>query len=137
MQILSESAPARVQRRSGAARHPLLSACAVLAAAIVWSLWQLRRHMQRRQAAEQALSSEHAFRKAMEDSLNTGMRARDLDGCITYVNPAFCRMVGWSAEELVGWCKERLAAYKYPRIVEIVDSLPMTATGKILKRELH
>jgi two-component system sensor histidine kinase DctS len=74
----------------------------VLAAAIVWSLWQLRRHMQRRQAAEQALRAEHAFRKAMEDSLNTGMRARDLKGRITYVNPAFCRMVGWSAEELVG-----------------------------------
>ncbi len=80
----------------------LMGSLGVLAAAIVWSLWQLRRHMQRRQAAEQALSSEHAFRKAMEDSLKTGMRARDLNGRITYVNPAFCRMVGWSAGELVG-----------------------------------
>jgi two-component system sensor histidine kinase DctS len=80
----------------------LMGSLGVLAAAIVWSLWQLRRHMQRRQAAEQALSSEHAFRKAMEDSLKTGMRARDLKGRITYVNPAFCRMVGWSADELVG-----------------------------------
>jgi len=80
----------------------LMGSLGVLAGAIVWSLWQLRRHMQRRQAAEQALRAEHAFRKAMEDSLNTGMRARDLKGRITYVNPAFCRMVGWSAEELVG-----------------------------------
>ncbi|CAN5316730.1 MAG: long-chain-fatty-acid--CoA ligase [Nocardioides sp.] len=39
-------------------------------------------------------------------------------------------------EELVAWGKEQMAAYKYPRIVEIVDALPMTATGKILKREL-
>ncbi|OZG73195.1 long-chain-fatty-acid--CoA ligase [Hahella sp. CCB-MM4] len=39
-------------------------------------------------------------------------------------------------EELISWCKERMAAYKYPRVVEIRDSLPMTATGKILKREL-
>ena len=39
-------------------------------------------------------------------------------------------------EEIVEWGKEQMAAYKYPRIVEIVDSLPMTATGKILKREL-
>ncbi|MBM9461964.1 long-chain fatty acid--CoA ligase [Aeromicrobium sp. YIM 150415] len=39
-------------------------------------------------------------------------------------------------EELVAWGKERLASYKYPRIVEIVGSMPMTATGKILKREL-
>ena len=40
------------------------------------------------------------------------------------------------AEEIVAWCKEQMAAYKYPRLVEIVDDLPMTATGKILKREL-
>ena len=40
-------------------------------------------------------------------------------------------------EELVGWGKEQMAAYKYPRIVEFVDVLPMTATGKILKRELR
>ncbi|GAA4087800.1 long-chain fatty acid--CoA ligase [Nocardioides kongjuensis] len=39
-------------------------------------------------------------------------------------------------EEIVAWGKEQMAAYKYPRIVEVVDSLPMTATGKILKREL-
>jgi len=37
---------------------------------------------------------------------------------------------------LIAWCKEQLAAYKYPRLIEFVDSLPMTATGKILKREL-
>ena len=41
---------------------------------------------------------EHAFRKAMEDSLTVGMRARDLEGRITYVNPAFCEMTGFSAE---------------------------------------
>ena len=38
--------------------------------------------------------------------------------------------------ELIAWCKQNMAAYKYPRIVEFRDSLPMTATGKILKREL-
>ena len=39
-------------------------------------------------------------------------------------------------EELVEWSRQEMAAYKYPREVVIVDSLPMTATGKILKREL-
>jgi long-chain acyl-CoA synthetase len=39
-------------------------------------------------------------------------------------------------KELVAWCKQNMAAYKYPRIVEFRDSFPMTATGKILKREL-
>ncbi len=38
--------------------------------------------------------------------------------------------------ELVTWCRQTMAAYKYPRIVEFRDSLPLTATGKILKREL-
>ena len=38
--------------------------------------------------------------------------------------------------ELLAWGKEQMAAYKYPRQVQVVDSLPMTATGKILKREL-
>jgi len=41
-----------------------------------------------------------------------------------------------TGDELVAWCKEQMAAYKYPRIIEVTDSLPMTATGKILKREL-
>jgi long-chain acyl-CoA synthetase len=39
-------------------------------------------------------------------------------------------------EELVAWGKKEMAAYKYPRVIEFVPSLPMTATGKILKREL-
>jgi long-chain acyl-CoA synthetase len=41
-----------------------------------------------------------------------------------------------SESELIAWSKEQMAVYKYPRIVEIRESLPMTATGKILKKEL-
>ncbi|TXK39309.1 long-chain fatty acid--CoA ligase [Nonomuraea sp. C10] len=40
-------------------------------------------------------------------------------------------------DELVAWARDNMAAYKYPRIVEFRDALPMTATGKILKRELR
>ncbi|KHJ70257.1 long-chain-fatty-acid--CoA ligase [Rhodococcus sp. Chr-9] len=39
-------------------------------------------------------------------------------------------------EELISWCRDRMAGYKYPRSIEIVTTLPTTATGKILKREL-
>ena len=39
-------------------------------------------------------------------------------------------------DDIVAWAKEEMAGYKYPRVVEFVDELPMTATGKILKREL-
>jgi len=51
---------------------------------------------------EQELSREIAFRRAMEDAMPTGMRTIDLEGRITYVNPAFCRIVGLSQERLVG-----------------------------------
>lgn len=89
----------------------------LLAAAVLFSLWIMRGHIKRRLAAEQALRTEHAFRKAMEDSLTVGMRARNREGLITYVNPAFCQMVGYSAEELVSarppmpyWAPEELEA---------------------------
>ncbi|MEU8228714.1 long-chain fatty acid--CoA ligase [Actinoplanes sp. NPDC048967] len=39
-------------------------------------------------------------------------------------------------EELIAWGKEQMAGYKYPRLVAFVDTLPMTATGKLLKRAL-
>jgi len=96
---------------------PLLLGASIvlLAGIIVWSVMQLRRQLARRQQAEVALRAESAFRKAMEDSMLTGMRARDLDGRLTYVNSAFCRMTGFSADELLGlkapmpyWDPERI-----------------------------
>ena len=42
-----------------------------------------------------------------------------------------------SEEELMAYTKSKLAAYKYPRVVEFIDALPMSATGKILKKELR
>ncbi|RMG19852.1 MAG: long-chain fatty acid--CoA ligase [Bacteroidetes bacterium] len=42
-----------------------------------------------------------------------------------------------SEAELREWTKERIASYKYPRVIEFMDSLPMSATGKILKKELR
>ncbi|WP_298487689.1 long-chain fatty acid--CoA ligase [uncultured Maribacter sp.] len=38
--------------------------------------------------------------------------------------------------ELIDWTKKRIAAYKYPRVIKFMDSLPTSATGKILKKEL-
>lgn len=40
-------------------------------------------------------------------------------------------------EELVAFCKERVAAYKYPREIRLVQELPKGPTGKILKKELR
>jgi two-component system sensor histidine kinase DctS len=77
----------------------------------------LVRDVRRRAAAEERLAEALAFRKAMEDSLVTGLRARDLSGHITYVNPSFCRMVGFEADELLAaavppyWPPERAEEY--------------------------
>ena len=77
----------------------------------------LGRDVRRRAAAEERLAEALAFRKAMEDSLVTGLRARDLRGRISYVNPAFCDMVGFDADELQQattppyWPPERVAEY--------------------------
>ena len=89
-------------RTTGTLAQKLITALIVLlGAAVLGSLWVMRRHIERRLAAEQALRAEHAFRKAMEDSLTVGMRARDLEGRLTYANPAFCNMVGFTEEELM------------------------------------
>jgi long-chain acyl-CoA synthetase len=44
---------------------------------------------------------------------------------------------GATEEELITFCKERMAVYKYPRKIELLDELPKTATGKFLRRELR
>ena len=93
-------------RTDSAAGHPSL--IPNLATALVLGLslalfgvvLLLARDQRRRARAEVALAEALAFRKAMEDSLSTGLRARDLQGRISYVNPAFCAMVGFTQEEL-------------------------------------
>ncbi len=80
-----------------------------LSALTVWMLLGTWRHTRRRVQAQQALVSETNFRRAMENSMLTGMRALDLQGRITYVNPAFCSMTGWTESELVG----RTAPFPY------------------------
>ena len=105
-----------VYRSKGNFAQNLLTALVIaLAAAVLFSLWVMRGHINRRIAAEQAQRSEHAFRKAMEESLTVGLRARDIHGRVTYVNPAFCQMVGFTEDELLNavppmpyWAPEEL-----------------------------
>ena len=74
----------------------------VLSAMTAWMLIGTWRHTRRRVQAQQALIAETNFRRAMENSVLTGMRAMDMKGRITYVNAAFCQMTGWQEDELVG-----------------------------------
>ena len=87
-----------------------------MAIALVTVLVMLARDMRRRQRVELDLADALAFRKAMEDSLVTGLRARDNQGRITYVNPAFCEIVGFEAHELIG--KSIPAPYWPPEMVD-------------------
>ena len=67
-----------------------------------WMLVANWRHTRRRLRTQQALVAETNFRRAMENSMLTGMRAMDLQGRITFVNAAFCQMTGWSDTDLIG-----------------------------------
>ncbi|RYG13233.1 MAG: PAS domain S-box protein, partial [Burkholderiales bacterium] len=80
-----------------------------LSALTAWMLIGTWRHTRRRMQAQQALVAETNFRRAMENSMLTGMRALDMQGRITYVNAAFCQMTGWTEGELVG----RTAPFPY------------------------
>jgi two-component system sensor histidine kinase DctS len=97
----------------------LVGSVIVLALGLLLSLAALWRHIARTVAAEGALRQQMAFRTAMENSLLTGLRARDLEGRVTYVNPAFCQIVGLPPEALVGkvppmpyWAPEAMADYE-------------------------
>ena len=90
-----------------------------LAFFLFWSLYALWADVRRRVTAESRLREEVAFRRAMGDSAVIGLRARDMEGRVTFVNPAFCRMVGLPEEALVGhappmpyWTPERLDEYQ-------------------------
>ncbi len=77
----------------------LVAALSIMTAWLLIGTW---RHTRRRLRTQQALVAETNFRRAMENSMLTGMRVLDLQGRITYVNAAFCAMTGWSEAELVG-----------------------------------
>jgi len=111
-----------VEQSSGT-EHPAVAALplavGVLALGLLSLLALLLRDLRRRQRAESQLAEALAFRQAMEDSLLTGLRALDLNGRLTYVNPAFCQMVGRSAEQLLGtsipapyWPTEQIEEYR-------------------------
>ncbi|MFE8645574.1 nitrogen regulation protein NR(II) [Sphingomonas sp. NCPPB 2930] len=99
--------------------------------ALVTVLVMLAKDNRLRLRAEHDLADALAFRKAMEDSLVTGLRARDLEGRITYVNPAFCKMVGFPPEALLGragalpyWPPEHADHYLRRQATRFAGELP-------------
>ena len=90
------------RQSSGFVGNTLFWMVVALSMLTLWMLLGAWRHMRRRTQIQRALVQETQFRRAMENSLLTGMRALDLDGRITYVNNAFCQMSGFPESELVG-----------------------------------
>ena len=90
--------------RSGGTWLTFLPAALIVFLTLIASatLLQLRRHARHNAETEEKLRTAYAFRHAMSQSLITGMRAIDLEGRITFVNAAFCRMTGFDESELIG-----------------------------------
>ena len=112
-----------------------------LSALTVWTLMGTLRHMRRRAEIQKTLVQETNFRRAMENSMLTGMRTIDLEGRITYVNPAFCAMTGFSEEELIGcvppypyWPKDRLDEFNRMFQQELLGRSPMGGIEVVMQR---
>jgi PAS domain S-box-containing protein len=112
-----------------------------LSALTVWTLMGTLRHMRRRSQIQKTLVQETNFRRAMENSMLTGMRTIDLEGRITYVNPAFCAMTGFSEEELIGcvppypyWPKDRLDEFNRMFQQELLGRSPMGGIEVVMQR---
>ena len=91
----------------------------------------LRRHASHRAETEEQLRAAYAFRQAMAQSLVTGLRAIDMEGRITFVNAAFCRMTGFDESELVGlkppypyWPDEEFDQLQYNIDVALAGQAP-------------
>ncbi|KWT84140.1 PAS domain-containing sensor histidine kinase [Candidatus Magnetominusculus xianensis] len=62
----------------------------------------IARDIRKRLELEKHIATEHAFRKAIEDCAVAGIAAVNLEGRLIYANPSFCKMVGYSEDELLG-----------------------------------
>jgi PAS domain S-box-containing protein len=101
-----------------------------LSAMTAWMLVANWRHTRRRMRAQHELVTEMNFRRAMENSMPTGLRVLDLSGRITYVNAAFCLMSGWPKESLVG-CAAPFPYWPSTDVEKLALALQQTLRGKV------
>lgn len=83
---------------------------------------------------ENAMYEHPAIHEACVIAVPDGKRGESVKALVV-LKPAQRGLVG--EEEIVAWCRERMAVYKAPRVVEFLDRLPKSGTGKILWRELQ
>ncbi|MFI5211307.1 MAG: PAS domain S-box protein [Ignavibacteria bacterium] len=88
------------------------------------------RDISERKLSEIKLHEEYSFRKAIEDSVASGIAAVNTEGVQTYVNPSFCRMVGWTEDELVG-AKPPYVYWPPEEYDNIIKAFERTLSGNI------
>ncbi len=129
--------PAQARLQASAFRAPtLLTGTAplwligMLSGAVGFAMIVLLRYTTRLVRADRAMLAETSLRRAMENSLATGLRVLDRDGVIRYVNKSFCQMTGWLEADLVG----RAPPYPYwppERIDEHQANLAQVLAGEV------
>ncbi len=110
---------------------------------VMMTLAALARRDARQAQVERVLRTETAFRRAMEDSLATGMGVIDRGGVLRHVNQAFVQMTGWSADELIGksppfpyWPYERRAEYQSKLAIVLAGKAPASGFElKVMRRD--
>lgn len=131
------------RRVAGLFPNVLTAVVGALSLALLAVMALFGRDMRRRQRAETEVAEALAFRKAMENSLVTGLRARGMDGRVSYVNPAFCQMVGFEADELIGtglpapwWPPELIDEYQQRLAVRLAgQTLPREGYESVFQRK--
>ena len=114
---------------SGFISNSLFWMVVALSVLTLWMLVGTWRHVARRSEIQKALLKETQFRRAMENSMLTGMRALDMEGRITYVNAAFCQMSGFSESDLLG-CLPPYPFWPRDRVEENLRLLQQEMQGR-------
>src|ERR1044071_172612 len=113
--------------KAGAHDYVMKDNLARLGPAVRRALRESPMRKERRQS-EQELKIEHSFRQPIENSVFTGITVGDLEGRQSYVNPAFCPMVGWSQTDLIGK-RPPFVYWPSEEIETITDSLGKVVQG--------
>ncbi|MDQ3188771.1 MAG: PAS domain S-box protein [Pseudomonadota bacterium] len=108
---------------------------------VMVTLAALARRDVKQAQVERVLRTETAFRRAMEDSLATGMGVLDRDGTLRHVNQAFVQMTGWPVDELVGrsppfpyWPPNRHAEYQLKLAIVLAGQAPTSGVELKVRR---
>jgi two-component system sensor histidine kinase DctS len=98
---------------------------------------EMQRKLEKHLNAEAALRQAEAFQQALEASVSGGLRARNSEGRIIYASPAFCRMTGFSSEELLGTCFPSVPYWNPQRSESNLEKFNRAMNGEISSNGLE